>query len=196
MEKPPTRGVKGANLTKGKIMLERKVMWREYDGHTAAVGDHVANSNGGVGEVVYVGKSQLIVEFEESLWTYTKGVWGKLWREENCIEVNGFLVPAPAEEFTEGLVYIADPGYIKFNYSYGLGSKLSLRTKMLFARGVLHRSAANAIAHAKAMVGIDPYAGESLDDAWDGRPAPPAVEDLPGTGGDAVHPTPPEGSSL
>ena len=28
------------------------------------------------------------------------------------------------------------------------------------------------------------------------RPAPPAGEDLPETGGDAVPPTPPEGSSL
>ena len=177
-------------------MLERKVMPRGYDGHTAAVGDRVANSNGEVGEVVYVGKSQLIVEFEESLWTYTKGVWGQLWLGENYIEVNGFLVPAPAEQFTEGLVHIADPGHVGFTYACPIGCTIARETKLLFARGLTHRSAANAIAHAKAMVGIDPYARESLDDAWDERPVPPAGEGLPGTGSDAARPTPPEGSSL
>ena len=163
-------------------MLERKVMPRGYDGHTAAVGDRVANSNGEVGEVVYVGKSQLIVEFEESLWTYTKSSSDKLWLEESYIEVNGFLVPAPAEQFTEGLVHIADPGHAEFHYAYMTSPTITRETKLLFARGLTHRSAANAIAHAKAMVGIDPYARESLDDAWDERPVPPAVEGLPRAG--------------
>lgn len=195
-EKPPIQGVKGVNLTKGKIMLERKVMPREYDGRTAAVGDRVANSNGGVGEVVYVGKSQLIVEFEESLWTYAKGVWGKLWLMENYIVVNGFLVPAPAEQFTEDLVYIADPGHVELHYSHPIGHTITREVKLLFGRGLTHRSEANAIAHAKAMVGIDPYVRESLDDAWDERPVPPAVEGLPRPGGDAAPPTPPGASSL
>ena len=193
--KSPIQGVKGVNLTKGKIMLERKVMPRECDGQTAAVGDRVALSDGVEGEVVYVNESQLVVKFE-SLWVYTKGDWGLLWLMENCIEVNGFLVPAPAEEFPEGLVYIADPGHVEFTYVYMTGPNLSLETKMLFARGLVHRSAANAIAHAKAMIGIDPYARDPLDDAWDERPVPPAVEALPGPGGDAAPPTPPEGSSL
>ena len=191
--KPPTRDVKGVNLTKGKIMLERKMMRREYDGHTAAVGDRVARDDGTEGEVVYVGERQFVVEFE-SLWVYAKGVRGKLWLIENCVIVNGFLVPAPVEEFTEGVVYIADPGYVEF-YSYLIGSTINLKTKLLFARGLAHRSEANAIAHAKAMIGIDPYTRESLDDAWDERPTPPAGEGLPRTGGDAVPPTPSEGSS-
>ena len=194
--KPPTRDAKGVNLTKGKIMLERKVMLRGYDGHTAAVGDRVANSNGGVGEVVYVGKSQLIVEIDKNLWTYTKSSSDKLWLRENYIIVNGFLVPAPAEEFTEGKAYIAAPGHVEFHYAYMIGRTITQEIKLLFERGVLHRSAANAIAHAKAMVGIDPYARESLDDAWDERPKPPAGEGLPRAGGDAVPPTPPGASSL
>ena len=177
-------------------MLERKVMRREYDGHTAAVGDRVANSNGEVGEVVYVGKSQLIVEFEESLWTYTKGVWGQLWLGENYIEVNGFLVPAPAEKFTQGLVHIADPGHVGFTYACPIGGTIARETKLMFGRGLTHRTAANAIAHAKAMVGIDPYARESLDDAWDERSAPPAGEGLPRPESDAARPTPPGASSL
>lgn len=196
MEKPPIQGVKGVNLMEGKIMLERKVMLREYDGHTAVVGDRVANSSGVEGEVVYVGKSQLIVELEESLWIYAKSVWGKLWLRENCIIVNGFSVPAPAEEFTEGLVYIADPGHVGFAYACPIGYTIARETKLMFARGLAHRSAANAIAHAKAMLGIDPYAWESPDDAWDEQPASPAGEGLPETGGDAAPPTPPGTSSL
>lgn len=179
-------------------MLERKVMPREYDGHTAVVGDRVtrvARDAGTEGEVVYVGESQFVVEFE-SLWIYAKSSSGCLWRMENYITVNGFLVPAPAEQFAEGVVYLADPGYAGFHYSYLLGSNISRKTKLLFARGVLHRTAANAIAHAKAMVGIDPYARDSRDDAWDGRPVPPAGEGLPRPGSDAARPTPPEGSSL
>ena len=177
-------------------MLERKVMPREYDGQTAAVGDRVARDGGTEGEVVYVGERQFVVEFEESLWVYTKGVWGKLWLMENYIEVNGFLVPAPAEEFAEGLVYIANPGHVEFHYFYRIGRTITQEAKLLFGRGVLHRSAANAIAHAKAMIGIDPYARESLDDAWDERPTPPAGEALPGPGGDAVPPHAARGSSL
>ena len=177
-------------------MLERKVMPREYDGHTAAVGDRVCQENGAEGKVVYVGERQFAVEIDNYLRIYAKSSSGCLWLMENYITVNGFLVPAPAEEFTEDLVYVADPGHVKFHYVYRIGHTIIPEVKLLFGRGVLHRSAANAIAHAKAMVGIDPYARESLDDAWDERPVPPAGEGLPETGGDAVHPTPPEGSSL
>lgn len=195
IREPPIQGVKGVNLMEGKIMLERKVMLREYDGHTAVVGDRVANSSGAEGEVVYVGKSQLIVEFEESLWIYAKSVRDKLWSRESYPIVNGFPVPAPAEEFTEGLVYIADPGHVEFHYSYRIGPTLHRETKLMFARGLAHRTEANAIAHAKAMLGIDPYARKSLDDAWDEQPAPPAGEGLPRAGGDAAPPTPPGASS-
>jgi hypothetical protein len=176
-------------------MLERKVMLREYDGHTAAVGDRVANSNGGVGEVVYVGESQFVVEFE-SLWIYAKSSSGRLWLRENYIIVNGFLVPAPAEEFIEGVVYIADPGHVEFHYVCPIGRTIISEVRLLLERGLTHRTAVNAIAHAKAMVGIDPYARESLDDAWDGEPVPPAGEGLPRPEGDAAYPTPPGASSL
>ena len=176
-------------------MLERKIMRQEYDGQTAVVGDRVARDDGTEGEVVYVGESQFVVEFE-SLWVYANGVWGKLWQMENYIEVNGFLVPAPAEKFTDDLVYIADPGQVEFNYVYLIGYTITREIELLFARGLAHRSEANAIAHAKAMIGIDPYARESLDDAWDGRPVPPAGEGLPGPDCNAVPPYAARGSSL
>lgn len=194
--KPPIQGVKGVNLTKGKIMLERKVMRREYDGRTAAVGDRVARRDGVEGEVVYVGENQFLVEIEKSLWIYKKGGSSKLCVMESYVEVNGFLVPAPAEEFAEDTAYIAAPAEPEFTYKFQLSRAPLSASRQLFARGLVHRSAANAIAHAKAMVGIDPYARESLDDACDERPAPPAGEGLPRAGSDAAHPTPPEGSSL
>lgn len=196
MEKPPTRRVKGVNLTKGKIMLERKVMPREYDGHTAAVGDRVCQENGVEGKVVYVGEHQFAVEIDNYLWIYEKSSSGRLWRRENYVKVNGFLVPAPAEEFTEGIVHIVDPGHVGFTYNFPVGPIITRELRQVFARGLVHRTAANAIAHAKAMLGIDPYARDSLDDAWDEEPAPPAGKGLPETGGDAARLTPPEGSSL
>ena len=170
MEKPPIQGVKGVSLTKGKIMLERKVMSREYDGHTAAVGDRVARGDGVEGEVVHVGERQFVVEIGQTLWVYNKGDSGKLWQMENYVIVNGFLVPAPVEELPEGLGYIAAPGHVEFHYSYLIDHTITREIKLLFARGVLHRSAANAIAHAKAMIGLDPYARESFDDAYDELP--------------------------
>lgn len=182
MEKPPIQGVRGVNLTKGKIMLERKMMRREYDGHTAAVGDRVFRRNGMEGKVVYVSEGQFVIESEGRLLVYRKDLRDRLWGAADYIQVNGFLVPAPAERFAEDLVYIAAPGLVEFHYVYRIGHTITPEIKLLFERGVLHHSAANAIAHAKAMVGIDPYARDSLDDAWDGRPTPPAGEGLPRAG--------------
>ena len=196
MEKPPIQGVKGVNLTKGKIMLERKVMRRKYDGQTAAVGDRVFRRNGMEGKVVYVSEGQFVIESEGRLLVYRKDLRGMLWGAADYITVNGFLVPAPVEKFTEGVVYIAAPGHTEFHYGYGIGHTIPREVKLLFARGVAHRSAANAIAHAKAMVGIDPYPRDTLDDALDERPTPPAGEGLPRAGSDAAPPTPPGASSL
>lgn len=153
-------------------MLERKVMLREYDGQTAAVGDRVCPKDGAEGKVVYVGERQFAVEIDNHLRVYAKSSSGCLWLRENYTIVNGFLVPVPAEEFTEGIVHIADPGHVGFTYNFPVGPILARETRRLFARGLAHRSAANAVAHAKAIVGIDPYAGESLDDAWGEEPAP------------------------
>ena len=196
MEKPPIQGVKGVNLTKGKIMLERKMMRREYNGQTAAVGDRVFRRNGMEGKVVYVSEGQFVIESEGRLLVYRKDLRDRLWGVADCIQVNGFLVPAPVEKLTEGVVYIADPGYVEFHYSYLISHSISLKTKLLFGRGLTHRSEANAIAHAKAMLGIDPHARDTLDDAWDERPVPPAGEGLPRPESDAANPTPPGASSL
>ena len=177
-----------------------------YDGMQAAIGDEVFHEGvlqGTVaqGTVVYVGKTEFVVEFQqllhrEFIWVFHRADPSRLQQRDFRIRVNGFLVPAPAEQFTDDLAYIAAPGHVEFHYAYMIGRTITQEIKLLFERGVLHRSAANAIAHAKAMVGIDPYARESLDDAWDERPVPPAGEGLSRPESDAVRPTPPEGSSL
>ena len=172
-----------------------------YNGMQAAVGDEVFHEGVLQGTVVYVGKTEFVVEFQQLLhrefvWVFHKADPSRLQQRDSLIRVNGFLVPAPAEEFTEGVVYTANPWYVEFYYSHQIGSNISPKTKLLFARGLAHRSAANAIAHAKAMLGIDPYARDSLDDAWDERPTPPAGEGLPRAGRDAVPLTPPGASSL
>ena len=48
----------------------------------------------------------------------------------------------------------------------------------------------------KGKIMLDPYVRESLDDAWDERPVPPAGKGLSRPESDAAYPTPPEGSSL
>ena len=83
--------------------------------------------------------------------------------------VNGFEVPPPLEKDPgEGhVVYVADPTLSAW---YGTLIHIqicrALRPRMI-ARGLAHDTAAAAIAHAKAMVGVDPTTRESLDDAYD-----------------------------
>ena len=196
IREPPIRDAKDVNLTKGKIMIKSQKVLSGYDGTKATVGDVVYDESGLEGSVAYVGTGEFVVDWGKTLHIFPKVVMNLLRQWKTYIKVNGFLVPAPAEEFTEGVAYAADPSHPEFNYTFQLGWPLTASVKRLFARGLAHRTAANAIAHAKAMLGIDPYARESLDEAWDERPAPPAGEDLPEPGRDAVPLTPPEASSL
>ena len=176
-------------------MLESQKVIRGYDGTKATVGDVVYNESGLEGSVAYVGTGEFVVDWGKTLHIFPKVVMSQLRQWKTYIKVNGFLVPAPVEEFTEGIVHIADPGHVGFTYNFPVGPIATRETRQVFARGLVHRTAANAIAHAKAMLGIDPYARDSLDEAWDERPAPPAGEGLPEPGRDAVPPTPPEASS-
>ena len=137
-----------------------------YDGMQAAIGDEVFHEGvpqGTVaqGTVVYVGKTEFMVEFQQLLhrkfiWVFHRADPSRLQQRDFRIRVNGFLVPAPAEQFTEDLVYITDPGQVEFHYVYSIGPTITREIKLLFGRGLAHRTAANAIAHAKAMIGIDP----------------------------------------
>ena len=150
---------------KGKIMIESQKVTLGYDGTKATVGDVVYNESGLAGSVAYVGAGEFVVDWGKTLRIFPKVVMSQLRQRKTYIKVNGFLIPAPAEEFTEGIVHIADPGHVGFTYNFPVGPIIARETRQIFARGLAHRTAANAIAHAKAMIGIDPWKEASLGDA-------------------------------
>ena len=124
--------------------------------------------------VVYVGKDAFVVESSGGiLTTYKKDSAGMhIFSAERMLVVNGFEVPAPLEKDPgEGhVVYVADPTLSEW-YGALIHTQIgrALRPRMI-ARGLAHDTAAAAIAHAKAMVGVDPTTRKSLDDAYDELP--------------------------
>ena len=84
--------------------------------------------------------------------------------EPKNIKVNGFDVPEPMREpvFVGTPFYLADATVSKY-YSEFYWTAAESDTTWL-ARGLLHSTKEAAIAHAKAMLGIDPYADEDADD--------------------------------
>lgn len=70
------------------------------------------------------------------------------------IMVNGFKVPKPLDVLpSDGNVYGAVPTSIAF---YATADVKYEWSRLMISRGVLHAHEAAAIAHAKAMLGIDP----------------------------------------
>lgn len=84
--------------------------------------------------------------------------------EPKTIKVNGFDVPEPMREApARGAVYfIALPNAQNY-YQGHLWDAFPVETFWL-SRGLLHSTQEAAVAHAKAMLGIDPYADEDADD--------------------------------
>lgn len=84
--------------------------------------------------------------------------------EPKTIKVNGFDVPepmreAPAEDTT---YYLASPPDANY-YAAAVWCGDTYDTRWL-SRGLLHTTVEAAVAHAKAMLGIAPYATEDADD--------------------------------
>ena len=74
------------------------------------------------------------------------------------IKVNGFDVPAPMSEAPEHrqMVYLASSAHIDFNLDFTWqDDEAAVRW---LSRGMIHSTKPAAIAHAKAMLGIDPNA--------------------------------------
>ena len=153
-----------------------------YNGMEAKLGDVVyvrwgaGEANNAPQEVVYVGKDAFVVESSEGeLTVYGKDTTGMgIFTVVKVLLVNGFEVPAPLDALpTSGEVFIASPTAPAF-YLRILDVRKSVLSFAL-SRGLLYASRADAIACAKAMVGINP-AGinpterESLDDAYDNLP--------------------------
>ena len=84
--------------------------------------------------------------------------------EPKTIKVNGFDVPEPTQSapLADEQYYVAAPGYVNWYWAQSWGGFNSEQT--LVRRGVLHSTKEAAVAHAKAMLGIDPYATEDADD--------------------------------
>ena len=162
--------------------MKKSIVFKSYDGMAAQVGDIVYSAYAPEGEkaavpgkVVYTGETELVVDWgrPNSLATFTRVTAGRhLNYGAEQFLVNGFAVPAPLEKDPgEGhVVYVADPTLSEW-YGALIHTQIgrALRPRMI-ARGLAHDTAAAAIAHAKAMVGVDPTTRESLDDAYDELP--------------------------
>lgn len=162
--------------------MKKSIVFKPYDGMAAEVGDVVYSAYIPEGEkaavpgkVVYTNETQFIVDWGllNALATFTR-VTAERYLNYGVEQflVNGFAVPAPLEKDPgEGhVVYVADPTLSEW---YGTLIHIQIGRvlrALVIARGLAHDTAAAAIAHAKAMVGVDPTARESPDDAYDELP--------------------------
>ena len=164
--------------------MKKSIVFKPYDGMAGKVGDVVYSAYIPEGEkaaisgkVVYMNEAQLIVDWgrPDSLASFARATAGKHLRYEvERFIVNGFEVPAPLDVLPKsGKVFIASPTAPAF-YLRILDVRKSVLSFVL-SRGLLYASQADAIACAKAMVGINPIVidlaeRESLDDAYDNLP--------------------------
>ena len=162
--------------------MKKSIVFKPYDGMAAKVGDvvysaHIQGEEKSAvpGKVVYTSETEFVVDWgrPNSLATFTRVTAERhLSHGVEQFLVNGFAVPAPLEKDPgEGhVVYVADPTLSEW-YGTLIHTQIgkALRPRMI-ARGLAHDTAAAAIAHAKAMVGIDPTTRESLDDGNDELP--------------------------
>ena len=162
--------------------MKKSIVFKPYDGMAAKVGDVVYSAYAPEGEkaavsgkVVYTNEAEFIVDWgpPNSLASFSRVTAERhlSYGVEQFI-VNGFDVPAPleADPGEDQEVYAADPTLPEWHLTFiPTESSVALRALMI-ARGLAHDTAAAAIAHAKALVGVDPTARESLDDAYDNLP--------------------------
>ena len=164
--------------------MKKSIVFKPYDGMAAKVGDIVYSAYVPKGEkaavsgkVVYTGETELVVDWGRPKFG-SLASFSRVTAERHLnygVEqflVNGFAVPAPLEKDPgEGhVVYVADPTLSEW---YGTLIHIQIGRvlrALMIARGLAHGTAAAAIAHAKAMVGVDPTTRESLDDAYDELP--------------------------
>lgn len=156
--------------------MKKSIVFKPYDGVAAKVGDVVYSAYIPEGEkvavsgkVVYTTETEFIVDWgrPNSLATFARVTAGKHLRYgvERFI-VNGFEVPCPisdVEDFYEPL-YVAAPENINF---YRRLPPSNFRRDMLIHRRLIHKTSSAAVAHAKAMLGIDPWKEASLGDAYE-----------------------------
>ena len=157
--------------------MKKSIVFKPYDGMAAKVGDVVYSAHTPEGEskavsgkVVYTNKTQFIVDWSQTdvLTRFARATAGSSLRHgvEQFL-VNGFEVPCPISEVEDApeVLYAADPGSLNFYHLVFPGD--DWRT-LLISRQLVHKTSGAARAHAKAMLGIDPWKEASLGDAGNG----------------------------
>ena len=134
----------------------RGSMYSPYNVEQAAVGDIVTIIEGPSAKVVYITSQNLALEHGDGVLSVVskKKAHNYLKVLNNYVVVNGFQVPRPLEKIPDDLavVYVADP--ISTQYHYALGLEMEDAVALMLQRNLLHATSANAIAYAKAMIGI------------------------------------------
>lgn len=157
--------------------MKESIVFKPYDGMAAKVGDVVYSAYAPEGEkaavpgkVVYTGEAQFIVDWgrPNSLATFTRVTAERhLSYGVEQFLVNGFVVPCPVGEAEDApeVLSVAAPENYDFCWRLYPGDT---RRKLLIRRQLVHKTSFAAVAHAKAMLGIDPWKEASLEDAGNG----------------------------
>jgi len=89
-------------------------------------------------------------------WIYEPAYW-QVRRKQKTIKVNGFDVPEPVsrDAYPHALPTVFWP-YFTYESLWNSASASNTEAKLAVWRGIAHLTKENAIAHAKAMLGIDP----------------------------------------
>lgn len=131
-------------------------MYSPYNVEQAAVGDIVTILEGPSAKVVYITGKYLSLEHGDGVLSVVskKKAHNYLKVLNNYVVVNGFQVPRPLEKIPDDctVVYIADP--TSNQHYYALDTEIEDAVALLLQRNLLHATSANAIAYAKAMIGI------------------------------------------
>lgn len=131
-------------------------MYSPYNVEQAAVGDIVTLLEGPSAKVVYITGKYLSLEHGDGVLSVVskKKAHNYLKVLNNYVVVNGFQVPRPLEEIPDDytVVYVADP--TSTEYHYVLELEFEDVVALMLQRNLLHATSENAIAYAKAMIGI------------------------------------------
>ena len=157
--------------------MKKSIVFKPYDGMAAKVGDVVYSAYIPEGEkaavsgkVVYTNETQFIVDWgrTNALASFARATARHhLSYGVEQFLVNGFEVPCPisAVEDAHEVLYVAAPENYDFCWRLSPGDT---RRKPLIRRQLVHKTSFAAAAHAKAMLGIDPWKEASLEDAENG----------------------------
>ena len=157
--------------------MKKSIVFKPYDGMAAKVGDVVYPAYIPKGEkaevsgkVVYTNETQFIVDWgcTNDLASFARATARHhLSYGVEQFLVNGFEVPCPISEVEDAheVLYVAAPEARDFYWHLYPSDP---RRALPIRRQLVHKTRLAAVAHAKAMLGIDPWKEASLEDAENG----------------------------